>query len=158
MTRIIPWLLTGALAASTGLNIYHAKGDTTQAPDSGCESKGCGMAVVTAVRSSTGDQPCCPSPSELSLTAEQKKRFEQCCPTSLRTCEQLETDLDELLASLEKELNAVNPDQTRAYQLADQIGKVRTGELKSRIRTVLEVRRTLTPEQLLRLISATKGD
>ncbi|NIP84474.1 MAG: hypothetical protein GTO03_02515, partial [Planctomycetales bacterium] len=43
------------------------------------------------------------------------------------------------------------PDTQRIDQLADEIGKVRTEELKSRIQSVLLVRKTLTPSQLQRL-------
>ena len=125
------------------------------------------MSVVSATAGSPGrsiskrfsisDEKCCPSPAELCLTVAQKQQFEACCPTYFRECAELETQLDVLLETLEEELNAANPNQGRIYELADEIGKVRTGELKSRIRTILQVRQALTPEQLVKLITLAKG-
>ncbi len=157
MIKIIPWLLTGALAASTGLNIYHAQGAASEAPAAGVPCGGTPVAVVKTIEISGGKRSCCPSPADLCLTVDQRQQFEACCPTYFRTRAELETKLDELLDTLEEELNATDPKQGRIYELADEIGKVRTGELKSRIRTILQVRQALTPEQLVKLIAVAKG-
>jgi Spy/CpxP family protein refolding chaperone len=55
---------------------------------------------------------------------------------------------DALRASLGEE----EPDEARVMQLADQIGAAETEKRKQRLRTMLEIRRLLSPEQRAELV------
>jgi Spy/CpxP family protein refolding chaperone len=134
----------GLLAASVGLNVYHARARTAletpcQAP---CAQDG---------------QPCCSLMSTLDLTADQKRQFASCCPPFTQRCSQLGQRCDTLLVKLERELGAKNPDDKRIEQLVQQLGDLRTEQLKNRIHSILLVRKTLTPKQLQRLAGAPQG-
>ncbi len=45
-------------------------------------------------------------------------------------------------------LSADDPDEEQALRLASQIGELRTQQFERLVRSVLDVRETLTPEQM----------
>jgi Spy/CpxP family protein refolding chaperone len=134
-------LSLGALAGSTALNVYQAK--SASAPAAPCP-----------MRDMTGPaqgRPCQPLAVRVGLTADQKKCFVSSCPAYTEQRAQLQKKIDALVGELEKELSAENPDAERIDGIADEIGKARAEELKSCIKNMLLVRKTLTPDQLKRL-------
>lgn len=134
-------LSLGALAGSTALNVYQAR----NAPEPVEPS------VVWEVIGPAESQPCQPLAIRVGLTADQKKCFASCCPAYTEQRAQLQKGIDALVVELEKELCAENPDAERIDEIADEIGKARAEELKSCIKNILLVRKTLTPDQLRRL-------
>ena len=45
-------------------------------------------------------------------------------------------------------LSADDPDENQALRLASQVGELRTRQFERLVRSVLDVRETLTPEQI----------
>ena len=137
---IIEWLLFGAFAASAALNVYSVKSTPKAEP---CAPCGMVSSMPTHPRHSLVEV--------VQLTPDQKQQFVSCCPSYATARTQLHKRLNILVRQLEQELFAEHSDSSRIHQLADQIGQVRAEELKSRINSILLVRKTLTPGQLKRL-------
>jgi len=151
------WVLFGALAASAALNVYHAKTPIEPVLPELADLVGSApvdttpFGIVRRVVIKTKGPPCCPLVETVKLTATQKQEIAVCCPTYAQQRAQLDERITVLLAKLERELATSNPDTARLYELADQIGELRAEELKSRVNTIVLVRKTLTPSQLERL-------
>ncbi len=161
------WVLFGALAASAALNVYHAKTptepvlpeladlvgsapvDTAPIGTTPVDTTPFGIARRVVIK--TKGPPCCPLVETVKLTATQKQEIAVCCPIYAQQRAQLDERITVLLANLERELAASNPDTARLHELADQIGELRAEELKSRVNAIVLVRKTLTPSQLERL-------
>ncbi len=60
----------------------------------------------------------------------------------------LAREADRIVQDLEMLLSADNPDEEQALRLASQIGELRTQQFERLVRSVLDVRETLTPEQM----------
>ena len=142
MIKIVAlWLLCGAFTASAALNVYHAK-------------TLCEVSAPCAIRDASANaqgEPCCGLVDKVGLTATQRQQLTECCPSYMRRRAQLHTKVDELVARLDQELFAKEFDTKRIDKLVEKIGEVRVEELKSRVSSILLVRKTLTPNQLERL-------
>lgn len=134
-------VLVGALTASAGVNVYHTIGGYTASDDEPARVVGPTKRV-------------CPSLEELGLTAGQRKKLSGCCGMCTNRRNELQKEIRTLIADLERELNAPSVNAERVYQLADELGELRAQELKSRVNTIVQVRETLTPSQLERLVDA----
>ncbi len=60
----------------------------------------------------------------------------------------LAREADRIIQDLEMLLSADNPDEEQALRLASQVGELRTQQFERLVRSVLDVRETLTPEQI----------
>ncbi len=60
----------------------------------------------------------------------------------------LAREADRIVQDLEMLLSADNPDEEQALRLASQIGELRTQQFERLVRSVLDIRETLTPEQM----------
>ena len=139
-------VLVGALGASAAINLhYTARADERGAPDIG---------EPTDVTAQT--ERVCPSLDELKLTPTQHAQLSGCCGKCRASRNQLQRKTDALVVELERELNTPSVNAERVYQLADELGELRAQELKSRVHSIVQVRETLTPSQLERLVDAVK--
>lgn len=139
-------LLLGALGASAAINAYY----TTRTDERAASD----MGEPTNVAAQT--KRVCPSLDELKLTSTQRAQLSGCCGKCGTWRNQLQQKTDALIAELERQLNATSFNKERIYQLADEIGELRAQELKSRVHSIVQVRETLTPSQLERLVAAAK--
>ena len=60
----------------------------------------------------------------------------------------LAREADRIIQDLELLLSADDPDEEQALRLASQVGELRTQQFERLVRSVLDVRETLTPEQI----------
>jgi len=145
-TTVTMWLLCGALVASAGLNVYHV-----------------GRAAQTAeplpdVARCAGTQPVCPMVERLGLTESQRQQLVGCSAGVCgRECAARGQRLRELLRELESALNADPVDRQGIDRLADEIAGLRASEWKNRVNCILQVRETLTPSQLERLVASVEA-
>jgi Spy/CpxP family protein refolding chaperone len=138
------WLLAGALAASAGLNVYLAESATASA-----QSEPARMSATPETH------PVCNMVEQLGLTESQCSRLSGCCKGACaRQRHESGQRMHELLASLERELNAEPLDHQRVMQLADEVAALRSIEWKDRIQCVLQVSETLTRAQRERLLAS----
>jgi Spy/CpxP family protein refolding chaperone len=138
------WLLAGALVASAGLNVYYAR-------TAGVPAK----SDFLAASASPETRPVCNMVEHLGLTESQRSRLSGCCKgTCARQRHESGERMRDLLAALERELNAESLDRQRVAQLADEVAALRTVEWKDRIQCVLQVSETLTREQRQRLLAS----
>jgi hypothetical protein len=148
MTKVLAlWALLGALAASATLNVYHARKEPETAVPR----------LIRCEVSGKAGQACCPLVESVELTISQKQKFADCCPEYAQRRVQFAKEMDALVAKLEQELGAENPDVERIGQLADEIGRAQAAQLKCRANNILLVRETLTPDQLKRLVGGCGG-
>ena len=63
----------------------------------------------------------------------------------------LAREADRIIQDLELLLSADDPDEEQALRLASQVGELRTQQFERLVRSVLDVRETLTPEQITAL-------
>lgn len=135
------FLLAGAFVASASLNIYHTVRGYSARANASAEVPVSGKRI-------------CPSLQELGLTPGQREKLAGCCGMCANRRDELQKKIASLIAELERELNASSLNVERVYGLADQVGELRAQELKSRIHSIVQVRETLTPSQLERLVAA----
>ena len=55
---------------------------------------------------------------------------------------------DQTVDELEQVLSLDIPDEERALELADRVGRLRARQFKTLVRSILVVRQTLTPKQM----------
>lgn len=60
----------------------------------------------------------------------------------------LAREADRVAKELEHALSSDSPDETRALELAEYIGDLRAQQFKRFVRSIIVVRRTLTPDQI----------
>jgi len=144
----ITWLLFGALIASAGLNVHFA-GKRTLAR----------RALVGQHASHAAhSRPMFPLIDDICLTDGQRRSICDCCGGAcLKERADLQQEMRGLVAKLGRELNADSVNEKRVQELTRDIAKVQARELKSRIHSILQVRKTLTREQLDRLMASVKG-
>ncbi len=147
-TTIAISLLGGALLASAGLNVQHLR---QSAPAGEPLSGGCATGEAAS-------QPTCRMVEQLGLTKGQCQKIFGCRggECALRRGE-VSRCLRARIADLQRELNAKQIDRQRINELADEIVELRAQEWKDRIQCILQVRETLTPEQLERLAAIVEG-
>lgn len=139
-------VLVGALSASATINLYYtARADERGGPDIGEPAN---VAAQT--------KRVCPSLDELNLTPTQRAQLSGCCGKCGMRRSKVKQEIDELVVKLQRELNAPSVNAERVYELADELGELRAQELKSRVHSIVQVRETLTPSQLERLVAAVK--
>ena len=142
------WLLFGALVASAGLNVHFAR-KTAATPE-----------VLVAQNASyiSHAESVFPLTDDVCLTDGQMKSICDCCGgTCLKERDDLQQEIRGLVAELGKALNAEPVNEKRVHELTEDIAKVQAQELKSRVHSILQVRKTLTREQLDRLIASVKS-
>ncbi len=145
---VIIWLLSGAFVASAGLNV-HLAGRRASA---GKSSAGQRAALVAQ------SEHLCPLTDELCLTEGQRQNICGCCGGAcMRERNALQARIGGLVSELGRELNAEPVNEGRVYELAEGIAEVQAQELKSRVHSILQVRETLTRDQLDRLIATVKS-
>ena len=139
------WLLSGALVASAGLNVYRARPAVDTAPPCAAGARPC------AASSGKG----CPLTETLGLTDAQRRELVGCCggmcASKRDECGQ---QIRTRIAELERELNKEELDRAAVARLADEIAQLRAQEWKNRIQCILQVRETLTPAQVERLVES----
>ncbi len=147
-TLLLQWLTFGALTASAAMNVIQAKKPAeVESP--------CAQAKVTMAVSGHAD---CSLVEKLDLTPTQMKELAERCPTYARDRAQLHDRLDKLVAKLDQTLATEKPDMKRIHWLVDEIGKARTDELRSCIKNIMTVRRTLTSCQMTVLTGCCSQD
>jgi Spy/CpxP family protein refolding chaperone len=138
------WLLLGALAASAGLNVYHA----VRSAGAGDARDVCPIAT----------RPACRLVEQLALSESQRQKLFGCCGGRCgRESEERGRRIRELTADLERELNGQAIDRERVAGLADELAGLRAEEWKFRLQCIMQVRETLTPAQRERLIAAAEN-
>ena len=147
-TSFIIWLLCGGLVASTALNVHHLRiGASPQRP--------CDQGRAPCAQRA---QAACPIAEELGLSESQRQRICAGCTASCaRECDRRDQRVAALLTELQRELNAEALDRERVTHLADQIAALHAQEWKSRIQCIVQVRETLRPDQLERLVATVAG-
>jgi hypothetical protein len=147
---LLPWLLTGALAASTGLNVYYA---ANLSPTSGPTATSAEPAELAVNAEPAEDPACCEILTEIELTPDQRDEIVVCCPKYARQCRTYDDRIADLVVKLEQEVAAENPREEVIQELAEQIGQAHARQIKCRARTIMKVKETLTPGQRERLIN-----
>lgn len=145
---LLVWLLFGAFAGSASLNLYYARSWPEPAPEPSCA---CDM------RQGIDDQACWKLTENVALTLEQKKQLSNCCAMFMQCQARLDERTEKLVEDLGRALGASEPDADTVHGLVEQIGALRTEALKRRIDNILTVRKTLTADQLKRLIQCSGG-
>lgn len=142
------WVLSGALLASASLNVYHA--GRSALPGEPCP----GWTATTAAES----RPVCRMVDALGLSEGQQQKISRCCEGVCGSQHQQRgQQMRVLMAELQRQLNAEPLDRERIAQLVDEIATLRVQGWKDRIQGIVQVRETLTGEQLERLMAAVQG-
>ena len=142
------WVLSGALLASASFNVYHAS--RSARPGEPCSD----WTATTAAES----RPVCRMVDALGLSEGQRQKISRCrggvCGSQHQ---QRGQQMHILMAELQRQLNAEPLDRERIAQLVDEIAALRVEGWKDRIQCIVQVRETLTGEQLERLMAAVQG-
>lgn len=147
-TTIAISLLSGALLASAGMNVYCLRESAPPGVPCAGEYAPCEAA----------SQPTCQMVKRLGLTTGQCQEIFGCCGGVCgRQRDELGRRIGVRMAELERALNAEQLDRRRIDELAGEIAELRAKRWKDRIQCVLRVRETLTPEQLERLVATVEG-
>jgi Spy/CpxP family protein refolding chaperone len=149
-----PWLLAGALIASTTANIamYREHGKPPRVPTSPA-GPGTGPAFDPGVIPSHHLAPGasdehCPTLDRLGLTRPQRDQIRKCSLTSLDVRTDLAIEVQTAAEELHGLLAENAIDGERVLELADHISELRSKQYRAWIGSILVVHDVLSPEQL----------
>lgn len=147
--RVAIVALALALFSSLGLHAYSLVRAEPVAPRTG------EPLVGSEFRSTGTRDPCIACTlGGLNLDEEERRRLTECASRT-RTLEvALGREIDAKVRALQLELRRQPSEEARISALVAEIGRLRDERLRVRVRAILEVKETLTPEQLDRLAAA----
>ena len=95
--------------------------------------------------------------SGLQLSASQREQIASCCSRTIATQEPLEVELKRKLNVLRTELEKIKVDRVAVERLLAEVSDLQGKILQSRVNAIIEVRNTLTPDQLDMLTALKDG-
>ena len=95
--------------------------------------------------------------SGLQLSAAQREQIASCCSRTIATQEPLEVELKRKLNVLRAELEKPQVDRASVERLLAEVSDLQGQILRSRVNAIIEVRETLTPDQLQMLTALKEG-
>ncbi len=151
MRSLGPWILFGALLASSYANLSWYRGQKAEHEIKAPASQTDSVRSFHLAPGNSGNP--CPTLELLELSEEQRKQIRSCSLTSLELRTRLAREIDESSAQLQELLSQYPADKQEVLQLADRISAMRSKQFKSWVGSILVVRDVLTPEQTKRLRS-----
>lgn len=143
-----PWLLGGALLASSIANVSMYQGGKALAGGAvGARAQDPARTPSFHLAPGSNGEHC-PTLELLGLTEEQSNQIRKCSLSSLDVRTGLAVEIEGASTELKEFLAMDNIEGERILELADRISSLRSRQYRSWIGSILVVRDVLTPEQL----------